>query len=172
MSGFIAKEAVVGTMNLIYVDEANGTASTQPENAVPVSLRADAEEIATSFGEASLLTVQETVNILPRTASLLPGVNIPSADWLNRGQTADTSDLESALTSAFAASAGSASRGKLAAVAFTVFVLLYIPCMASVAAMRHEFGLRWMTAQIVYTLVLAWTAAVIVFQGGLLLGWS
>ncbi len=58
----------------------------------------------------------------------------------------------------------------MAAVAFNVFVLLYIPCMASVAAMRHEFGVRWMTYQIVYTLVLAWAMAVIVYQGGLLLG--
>jgi ferrous iron transport protein B len=84
----------------------------------------------------------------------------------------DTTELERALTTAFATVAGSQAKGDLAAVAFNVFVLLYIPCMASVAAMRHEFGWRWMAAQIVYTLAVAWLAAVIVYQGGLLLGFA
>jgi ferrous iron transport protein B len=42
--------------------------------------------------------------------------------------------------------------------------------MATVAAMRQEFGARWMLAQVAYTLVVAWLAAVLVYQGGLLLG--
>jgi len=33
--------------------------------------------------------------------------------------------------------------------------------------MRQEFGTRWMWAQIGYTLVLAWAAAVLVFQIGI-----
>jgi ferrous iron transport protein B len=54
-------------------------------------------------------------------------------------------------------------------VAFNVFVLLYVPCMAATAAMRHEFGWRWMWVQVAYTLALAWVAAVLVFQVGRLL---
>jgi ferrous iron transport protein B len=57
-------------------------------------------------------------------------------------------------------------------VAFNVFVLLYIPCMATVAAMRHEFGNRWMAYQSVYMVVVAWVGATVVYQVGLLLGWS
>jgi ferrous iron transport protein B len=169
ITGFVAKEAVVGTMNLIYVDEINGSV---PADQTPAraSFRSDVEEIVTSFGDAAILTAQEVVNILPRTANLIPGVKVPKADWLNNGNNTDTHDLQHALTAAFAVTAGSADRGRLAAVAFNVFVLLYIPCMASVAAMRHEFGVRWMTYQIFYTLVLAWAMAVIVYQGGLLLG--
>jgi ferrous iron transport protein B len=169
ITGFVAKEAVVGTMNLIYVDEANGSA---PDNETPAraSFREDVEKIVTSFADASILTAQEVVNILPRTVNLIPGVNMPQADWLKRSGSADTHDLQHALTAAFAAAAGSTGKGQLAAVAFNVFVLLYIPCMASVAAMRHEFGVRWMTYQILYTLTLAWAMAVIVYQGGLLFG--
>ncbi len=169
ITGFVAKEAVVGTMNLIYVDEVNG--STPDDNPpARASFRDDVEEIVTSFGEASILTAQEVVNILPRTVNLMPGVNIPQADWMSRDNPSDTHDLQHALTAAFAGTAGSTERGQLAAVAFNVFVLLYIPCMASVAAMRHEFGVSWMTYQILYTLFLAWAMAVIVYQGGLLLG--
>ncbi|MCZ2098171.1 MAG: hypothetical protein LC121_18280 [Anaerolineae bacterium] len=60
----------------------------------------------------------------------------------------------------------------LAAVAFTVFILLYVPCMTASAAMRHEFGTRMMFYQMGYTLVLAWVGAVLVYQGGLLLGFG
>jgi ferrous iron transport protein B len=168
ITGFVAKEAVVGTMNQIYVDEVNGSA---PQDATPAraSFRTDAKAIVTSFGDASILTVQEVVNILPRTVNLIPGVHVPKASWLDNSGSTDTHDLQHALTAAFAVTAGSAEKGRLAAVAFTVFVLLYIPCMASVAAMRHEFGVRWMSYQILYTLALAWAMAVIVYQGGLLL---
>ena len=62
--------------------------------------------------------------------------------------------------------AGSPTAGAIAAVAFTGFVLLYVPCMAAVSAMRQEFGSRWMLAQIAFTLILAWLAAVLVFQVG------
>lgn len=57
---------------------------------------------------------------------------------------------------------------RVAAVAFNVFVLLYVPCMAATAAMRQEFGSRWMWAQVGFTLALAWLATVLVFQIGTL----
>ncbi len=36
--------------------------------------------------------------------------------------------------------------------------------------MRHEFGGRWALYQIAYTTAIAWVGAVLVYQGGLLLG--
>jgi ferrous iron transport protein B len=176
ITGFVAKEAVVGTMNQIYVEEANGTAiekdpETDDEH-VDTSLLDDAEEIVTTFGEASIWTVQETLNILPHTINLMPGADVPQADWLDSAEAEDTTGLQHALMVAFTDTAGSPARGKLAAVAFNVFVLLYVPCMASMAAMRHEFGVRWMAYQLLYTLILAWTMAVIVYQGGLWFGWG
>jgi ferrous iron transport protein B len=171
ITGFVAKEAVVSTMSQIYVEEADGAVTAEVDADEP-GFGEDLQELATSFGEATLLTLQEAANILPRTINLVPGVNLPEVDWLGSHDENDTTELERALTAAFAAVAGSTDKGALAAVAFNVFVLLYIPCMASVAAMRHEFGWRWMAAQIVYTLALAWFAAVIVYQGGLLLGFG
>lgn len=169
ITGFVAKEAVVGTMNLIYVGEANGSAGKN--TASGRSFSHDVRDMGTSLGRASLLTVQEIANIVPRTTNLIPGVHMPKANWLSQNRkTQDVTALESALTGAFANAAGSPEKGRLAAVAFNVFVLLYIPCMTTVAAMRHEFGLRWIALEMTYTLTLAWLAAVIVYQGGLLLG--
>jgi ferrous iron transport protein B len=51
-----------------------------------------------------------------------------------------------------------------------VFVLLYTACMVVVAAQRQEFGSKWTWFSVIMQLVLAWISAVVVFQGGLMLG--
>ena len=59
----------------------------------------------------------------------------------------------------------------LAALAMMVFVLLYLPCLATVTAIRRETGsMKWMFFSIGYSTGLAWVAAFIVYQGGRLLG--
>jgi len=58
----------------------------------------------------------------------------------------------------------------LTAIAFLVFVLLYVPCVAAVAAMAREIGWKWTAFQAVYSTSIAWMAAFIVYQGGTLLG--
>jgi len=172
ITGFVAKEAVISTMSQIYVQTADDAEVAGAEESQPAPRFADeAQELLRSLGEALVLTAQETVNIVPRTVNLLPGVHLGLADWLNRGEEAEeTTALQDALIAAFTRTTGSAERGKLAAVAFNVFVLLYVPCMATVAAMRHEFGGRWVLYQSSYALLVAWLAATIVYQGGLLLG--
>jgi len=58
-------------------------------------------------------------------------------------------------------------------VAFTlmVFVLTYVPCVATVVAVGRETGsLRWPLFLIGYTTVLAWATSFAVYQGGRLLG--
>ena len=58
----------------------------------------------------------------------------------------------------------------LAAFAFMVFVLLYTPCIVTVAAVRREAGAKWMWFSIGYQLALAWVVSFAVFQVGRLLG--
>ena len=58
----------------------------------------------------------------------------------------------------------------LAAFAFMVFVLLYTPCIATVAAVRREAGAGWMYFSVVFQTGLAWLIAFGVYQGGRLLG--
>jgi ferrous iron transport protein B len=61
----------------------------------------------------------------------------------------------------------------LAALAMMVFVLLYMPCLATVAAIRRETGsVKWMFFSIGYTTSIAWLMAFAVYQGGRLLGIS
>ncbi|EKQ52102.1 MAG: ferrous iron transporter FeoB [Methanobacterium sp. Maddingley MBC34] len=59
----------------------------------------------------------------------------------------------------------------LSAYAYMVFILLYIPCMATLATIRRETNSwKWPGFAAVYTFVVAYVVSLIVYQGGLLLG--
>lgn len=45
------------------------------------------------------------------------------------------------------------------ALAFLVFILLYMPCIATVAAIGAEAGWKWAAASVVYNTTLAWFVA-------------
>ncbi len=58
----------------------------------------------------------------------------------------------------------------LSALAMMVFVLLYLPCLATVSAIRRETGsYKWMFFSIAYNTATAWIMAFVVYQGGSLL---
>lgn len=59
----------------------------------------------------------------------------------------------------------------LAAFAMMVFVLLYVPCLATVETIRRETGSAgWTIVSVVYSTLLAWVMAFSVYQGGRLIG--
>ena len=61
----------------------------------------------------------------------------------------------------------------LSALAMMLFVLLYLPCIATVAAISRETGsFRWMAFSILYSTSVAWIVAFMVYQGGKLLGFT
>lgn len=149
MSGFVAKEVVVGTMAQVYgaIDEA--TVDEAP------SVLSATGEIVTGFGRA-------TVDALEAVPAMV-GIHLESGE-----NDAPRSELMTSIETGFEESSG--GHGALAALAFMVFVLLYTPCMAAVGAIRHEIGSRWMWVSVIGQLALAWAMAVVVFQGGLWLG--
>lgn len=60
----------------------------------------------------------------------------------------------------------------LSAFCFLLFVLLYFPCIATIAAIKGETGSwKWATFTAVYTTLLAWVVSAAVFQIGSLLGY-
>jgi ferrous iron transport protein B len=55
----------------------------------------------------------------------------------------------------------------LTAYCFLLFILIYFPCIATIAAIKHETGSwRWATVAAVYTTVLAWIVSALVHQLG------
>ena len=61
----------------------------------------------------------------------------------------------------------------LGAFSMMIFVLLYIPCIATVATIRKETNsIKWTLFSIGYTTMVAWLMAFIVYNGGRLLGFT
>ncbi|EKN70217.1 ferrous iron transport protein B [Neobacillus bataviensis LMG 21833] len=59
----------------------------------------------------------------------------------------------------------------LAAYSFMVFILLYIPCLATVATIYKETGSKkWTAFSMIYAFVIAYVLSLIIFQGGKLFG--
>ena len=149
ITGFIAKEVVVSTMAQVYNVE-------EPEEEVePTTFLEDVVLIVTGFVAATI----DTIKSIP----LILGINLFDDDV-----EVTSSDLMTAIRSGFEASSG--GHGTLAGLSFMVFILLYTPCMVVVAAQRQEFGSKWMWTSVIGQFVIAWFVALVVFQGGVLLG--
>jgi ferrous iron transport protein B len=149
VTGLVAKEVVISTLAQVY-DVAEIEVESQP-----VPLWQDVVTVATSFAGATF----DTLKSLP----LIIGINLFDGD-----DPETNTNLKLAIRQGFERSSG--GHGSLAALAFMVFVLLYTPCMASLAAERHELGTKWMWFSIVGQLAIAWLMSMLVFQVGLLLG--
>ena len=57
----------------------------------------------------------------------------------------------------------------LTAFSFILFVLLYFPCVATIATLRREAGRTWAWFTVFHSLVLAWLVSFLVFQIGSLM---
>ena len=54
----------------------------------------------------------------------------------------------------------------LVAYGFMLFILIYFPCMAAIAAIRKEAGWKWAMFTVFYTTILAWIVSFCVYQVG------
>jgi ferrous iron transport protein B len=55
------------------------------------------------------------------------------------------------------------------ALSIMVFVLLYVPCFATVITIYRETSLKWACFNVIYTTLVAWTLAFLVYQTGMFL---
>jgi ferrous iron transport protein B len=61
----------------------------------------------------------------------------------------------------------------LSAISFMIMTLLYVPCVATIVAVRKETNSKkWAFMVVVYTTIIGWVGAVLVYQVGKLLGFN
>lgn len=150
VTGFVAKEVVISTMNQVYDLE-----KVEEEEVEQTSFLEDIGEILVSFINA----VWDTIKSIP----LIIGVDVFEAE-----DEPEQTVLMNAVEAGFEETSN--GHGALASVGYMAFVLLYTPCMVAVAAEKKELGAKWMWLSIFGQLAIAWIAAFLIFQGGLLLG--
>jgi ferrous iron transport protein B len=147
IAGLVAKEIVVGTMAEIYVKKDEGKKEARP------AFADDLKEVGTSLAKA---TRESIGNVFANI-----GITSISAEE-SADKAAERNPLREELKKQFT---------PLAAYAFIVFVLLYIPCVVAIVAMVQELGSwKWFGVTFVYQMALAWGMAALVYQGGKLLG--
>ena len=57
----------------------------------------------------------------------------------------------------------------VAAASLLTFCLLYTPCVAAIAAIKRELGGKWAAGVVVMQCVVAWIAAFIIYQVGMII---
>jgi len=60
----------------------------------------------------------------------------------------------------------------LTALSMMVFVLLYVPCLATIFAIWRETSAGWACFNLLYTTSMAWVASFLLYQGGVILGFG
>ena len=149
IAGLVAKEIVVGTMAEIYVVKERDQEGPRP------TFADDLQDAGVSLAAA---TRQAFGNLLANV-----GVTALSADE-TADQTAERNPLRAELRKQFT---------PLAAYAFIVFVLLYVPCVPAMVAMAQELGSwKWLVISFVYQTGLAWGTAALIYQGANSSGWE
>lgn len=147
LTGLVAKEVMIASFWQVFEVEA----AEDPQE--PLTVR---EEVV-GIGTGLLAATRDAALAVPAMVGL--ELRPEDAD--------DTSGLAAPLRDNLAASSG--GYATVAALALMVFVLLYVPCFATIAALRQELGNRWAALSVGLSLTVAWVGATVVFQVGRLL---
>ncbi len=142
LTGLVAKEMVISSLSQLYL----GSESVAANDAGAT----DGDVIVVGFGQATVRAGQQLLETLTPGLQLFPSP-IEAQDVA----------LSRRLLTVFSPAA---------ALAFLVFVLTYVPCVATIAALAHEFGWRWAGLTVALQMALPWVLAVLVFQVGRLVG--
>lgn len=154
-TGLFAKEVIVGTLNSLYMQS----------DAQAVVGEAEVEEsgfdLWTPLGEAfssiptNLLALQET---------LLDPLGLNVGDVETNEAAAEQLAVSNSVFSSMRKQFGTDDKGRAAAFAYLLFVLLYVPCLVAVSAAWKEIGTKLSLIQVYYSTMLAWVLATLYYQ--------
>ncbi|MGV6818429.1 MAG: Fe(2+) transporter permease subunit FeoB [Thiotrichales bacterium] len=147
-TGVLAKEVVVGTLDAIYSQLDQPTAS---EEQTQFSLWPALTE--------AVMTIP--ANLADSVGALLDPLGLgvlKSAD--DKNEAAAEQDVKEATFTAME----HRFDGKIGAFAYLLFILLYFPCVAATAAIKRELGWGWTVFAMTWTTGLAYLAATVFYQ--------
>lgn len=163
-TGIFAKEAVVGTLNVLYAQVAENDATAEGAGAAvagaAVSGAAVYGEPDPTLGEkllAAVATVPENFAALADSLGDPLGLDV---GYINEGGAAAALEVEEGLFGAMA----SRFDGAAGAFAYMVIILLYTPCVATLGAIRHETNLKWTAFAAAWTTGTGYVVSVGVYQ--------
>ena len=153
VTGVLAKEAVVGTLDAAY----SALAATDAGDAAP-----DAELTVLEGLQAAFASVP--VKLREALGSWADPLGLSVGDLSDSAASAEAQSVSSGTFGAMAARFD----GAAGAFAFLLFILLYMPCSATVAAIAQEAGARWAVFVSAWTSGLAYGLATLAYQASTL----
>ena len=170
-TGFLAKEAVVGTLDSLYgeIAEQEEAALRSQANPKPLSWRADqTTETLPVPGEGPpnvLALVGEGLATIPANlADAFGGWADPLGLGVGEVGDLETAAEENAVAVGTFGAMAARFDGTAGAFAYLLFVLLYIPCVAAMAAVRRETTAGFAAFVALWTTGFAWIAATLFYQ--------
>ena len=161
LSGVPAKEIVVSTLGVLYPD--GGEAASAPGAGTTEIVTGSGEKIEIgNLPEGSIAIIGgadgQTAIRIAENADAQVGTGTQAGKVAElAGEDEETVNLSRKLLA-------SGDFTQASALAFLVFILLYFPCIATIAAIGAEAGWKWATAAVAYNTVLAWVVAWAVYR--------
>ena len=149
-TGVLAKEAVVGTLDAAYSALAEGEKAQDGEEDEPFEL--------VPALQGALATIP--VNLAEAFGAWLDPLHLDVGDVTDQAAVAEAQEVS---TGTFGAMA-SRFDGAAGAFAYLLFILLYIPCVAALAAVYQEAGARWTLFVGAWTTGLGYGLATLYYQ--------
>ena len=147
-TGIFAKEAVVGTLDALY---GSMDAAAQGE---------EAEEGFSFWGAIGESFATIPANLLDMVGTFLDPLGLSVGEVNDMVAAAEEQEVSMGTFGSMVTLFGS----KVAAFAYLLFVLLYFPCSAAIAAVYRETNLKWTLFAGFWTTFMAYFAAVIFYQ--------
>jgi ferrous iron transport protein B len=152
-TGVLAKEAVVGTLDAAY------SALAESDAAAAGGAPAEAEDFnLTDAVVAAFATIP--ANLLDALGSWADPLGIQVGDVSDQAAVAEAQEVSTGTFGAMAARFD----GTAGAFAYLLFILLYFPCTAAIAAVYQESGPRWTAFVALWTTGLAYGLATLYYQ--------
>ncbi|MDX2463598.1 MAG: Fe(2+) transporter permease subunit FeoB [Porticoccus sp.] len=151
-SGIFAKEVVVGTLDALYSDMARNENGHEPSAPINIgdmlfeavaTIPANLAEVNTMWGDPLGLNVGDLAN--QEASAAAQHVEVSTITLMQQ-----------------------LFEGPLAAFCYILFILLYMPCVATLGAIYKEAGGTWAFFSATWNTLLAYSVAVIVYQVGTL----
>lgn len=143
-TGFFAKEVVVGTLDALYTPD-------QGNNQV--------FDYGTTV-TAAVVSIPQNLHALGASLWDPLGLKMDHADTVAEQAAQNDVDINTVLAMQ------ALFDGKLGAFSYLVFLLLYVPCVATIGVILREQGKYWATFSVVWSVTIAYTMAVCVYQVG------
>lgn len=164
-TGIFAKEAVVGTLNSLYDQMARdknaaAAAAGDGDAAAPAEEEADEGWSLGAILSEAVGTVRD--NLADLGSAFTDPLGIAVDDLSDTAAAAEEQEVTVTTVEMMQQLFGS----QLAAFSYLMLVLLYMPCVAAIAAVYREAGAAWTLFLAAWTTVLGYSTATIVYRVG------